>query len=139
MQSRCTSLPTRAFVDEVVTMADQLGVESWTAQWGVLVRIDLVGRRQCVAVLRHEGHIECLSLADTEVGEQRVMEAFAHNAEPGVAGLMLLRDARGEERIVARAANLAETLHESELRRLLLETGRRADAWEARHHGADQW
>lgn len=120
-------------------LAAELGMESWSNEEAYFIRVDLVGRRQTVAMIQIEDRTVCLSLADTVVDDGRILEAFALNAEPGVAGLLLVTDTCGEERLVARAANLTGTLDDRELRRLLLETGRRADEWEARHHGEDQW
>ena len=105
VEARYTCPPTEAFVARVGSMVEELGVEAWVSECAVMVRVDLVGRRECVAVLMHDQRIECISLADTVVDDARMMEAFGRNAEPGVAGLMLLTDSRGEERIVARAAN----------------------------------
>lgn len=138
-EARSSLQPPPAFLSRVRAMADELGIECYVDASAAYVRVELDGRRQAVAVLLHDDRVETLSLADTRVDDARVMEAFALNAEPGVAGLMLLTDARAQERIVARAANLATTLDDTELRRLLLETGRRADQWEERYYGADQW
>lgn len=123
----------------VLAMAADLGIESWSNEEAAFARVDLVGRRQTVAAIQHDDRVVCLSLADTVVDDDRILEAFALNAEPGVAGLLLMTDSSGEERLVARAANLSATLDDRELRRLLLETGRRADEWEARYYGEDQW
>ncbi len=124
--------------NRVHAMAEALGVQSWANPKAEFLRIDLVGRFQTVAVIQQDDRVVCLSLADTVIDDGRIMEAFALNAEPGVAGLLLLVDSGGEERLVARAANLTETLDDHELRRLLLETGRRADEWEIRYYGEDQ-
>lgn len=127
--------------DRVQAMAEDLGVQSWSSSAAELLRIDLVGRFQTVAILQQQDRVVCLSLADTSIDDARILKAFALNSEPGVAGLLLVRGSSGDERLIARAANLTETLDDRELRRLLVETGRRADEWEINYYGEDrdQW
>jgi hypothetical protein len=116
-----------------------LGIETWLTEQAAYLRVDLSGRRHAVAVVRRHEFVEALALADTSIDPDRLIDALRENKNPGVAGLAVVASDTGSPLLMARAANLLSTLHDSELHRVLHDAGRRADAWEARFHGGDRW
>jgi hypothetical protein len=84
--------------------------------------------------------LEVLSLADTDVGsDENWREALKFNARLSGAGLVLVGDTDAE-RLVARAANPTGTLQLIELERMILDTAKLGDDWEAHFYGSvDRW
>ena len=109
----------------------------------LLVWMHLSGREQAVALavrtLGDEQVLECLSLADAELSDTKLVSALATNGQPRLAGLVCIKE--GETNyLFARASNLVSTLDDGELDRMLRATARLADDWESRHtQGGDQW
>lgn len=126
-------------VERIHALVSERSFTSWTRADALFIRVDLVGRTQTVALFRREQLVIALSIADNDAAADKLPEALRANASPGVAGLALHRRSEGQPYLVARAANLIDTLDDNELRRLVLETARRADEWEARYHGEDRW
>ncbi len=121
-------------------LAASLCLPRWIRGQVDFLCVDLVGRKQTVAVGAVGDVVEVLSVADDQLDSERIIHALSMNAEPGAAGLMLLTDVEGSERLVARAANFLETLGDGELQRIVVECARRADEWEAAHYGGeDRW
>lgn len=112
---------------------------TWSQDNVHYVRVDLTGRKQTVALEVVGDTVEAVSIADSEMPDERVLRALNTNFAPGIAGLMLYEDPDGATWLLARAANLLETMSDGELHRLIVETARRADEWEAQFHEEDRW
>ena len=130
----------RALTQRIQEFAAGQACSRW--EWGtsMLLRVDLEGRGQTVAVRCRAGVVEALSLADAEFDPELVLDVLQANFAPGVAGLVSRPDGEGGHRLFARATNALATLDESELRLLVLDAAVRADDWEKRRHGElDRW
>ncbi|KIG15332.1 hypothetical protein DB30_05664 [Enhygromyxa salina] len=111
----------------------------WSEMGACYIKVDLLGRSQTVALFRMMNRVVSLSLADARFAPEKGIDVLRWNAVPGVAGLATLPGRDGALALVARAANLASSMSDGELRRLLLETARRADAWERTSYEEDRW
>lgn len=131
-------------IAETVSRAiDELNVVRFDSGALTCLQVDVTGRQQAVALLLRKGAspmLEVLSLADTDVGsDEKWREALKFNARLSAAGLVLVGDTDAE-RLVARAANPTATLQLIELERMILDTAKLADDWEAHFYGSvDRW
>ncbi|NJK33195.1 MAG: hypothetical protein HC927_12760, partial [Deltaproteobacteria bacterium] len=103
------------------------------------LQVDLQGRKQAVAVFQGGELIESLSLAAVAFEPERALAALEANCDPGVAGLALVPLPEGTLALVARAGNLARTMSDMELHRLVVDTAERADSWERSTSEEDRW